>query len=94
MEKVENEHRTGFERTLPTGEKDFYVRNLGKAINVFGDGMMLSGDLTHFNEMKGEVTLKNFLDKRYTPTGQPEFWENLGEFVVSTLKLWGKSGIY
>jgi hypothetical protein len=82
---------TGFERELPNGEKDFYTRNLGNDINVFGDGVMLSGDLMHFDEMNGEITLRNFLDKRYNSSGQPEFWENPREFVISTLKLWGKS---
>lgn len=81
----------GFERELPNGKKDFYARNLSKAINVFGDGIMLSGDLAYSDEMRGEITLKNFLDKRYKSNGDPEFWENPGEFVVSTLKLWGKS---
>jgi len=80
----------GFEINLQNSAKGFYTDNIGKAVNLFGDNLTLSGDLSFFDELKGNIILNNYVHKKFNPDGTSCFWENPGEFEISALKILGR----
>ncbi len=81
----------GFIERSSEEEKNFYTENVGKAVNLFGDGTTFSGDLICIDLLKGKIVLRNFVERKYSPDGTSCFWENPGEFELDIQKSWGRS---
>lgn len=74
----------GFEAKLTNGEREFYKKNIGNAVNLFGVNLTMSRDLVDYNHSDGKVTIKNFIERKYNEDGSSQFWENPQEIEIDT----------
>jgi hypothetical protein len=81
----------GFENEIKKRKSNFYQRNIGNAVNLFGRGITFSGDLVCYNESQNMVVLKNYIERRYFPDGTSKFWENSGELEFNVSRELNKS---
>jgi len=63
-------------------EKGFYEENIGNAVNLFGVGETLSGDLVSFNRREGTIKLTNYIERVYNPDGNSQYIENPEEIEI------------
>ena len=57
-------------------ERDFYSRNQEKPVDLFTQGgSTISGDLVEYNEIRGQVILKNYIKRTYKEDGSSIFTE-------------------
>ena len=66
-------------------EKDFYEKNLGNAVNLYGEKVTLSGDIQNYSHEKGIVKLINYIKREYNLDGTSQFVESQKEFEFDVI---------